>query len=218
MKLNISSNDPWGNDFRSAPRLFAESWFEHGGVPPEVLERIDKYAKSQGINLVLIGANAVNAYSGSPRFTQDADLLSDNPEAITKFIEAEYPDLDWVELPVVNRFFKNKQEYIDVVKPDSNTMQDALNNTKQFESFTIPTLPMMVILKYASFVSGHRSKQKKLQDEADLIGMIENPDFVFAAVKKLVRRCGEYDPQELFNKIIQIRLDARKHPRTDQTS
>ena len=210
MKLNIPTNDPWGNDFRSAPALFIESWFEHGGVPQKVLEHIRDYAKSQNINLVLIGANAVNAYSGSPRFTQDADLLSDNPEAITKFIEIEYPDLDWVELPVVNRFFKNKQEYIDVVKPDSLTMQDALNNTKQFEGFAIPTLPMMIILKYASLVSGHRIKQKKLQDEADLIGMVKNPDLITTDVKKLSRRSGEYNPHELFNKIMQIRLDMCK--------
>ena len=211
MKLTALTNDPWGNDYRSPPRLFAESWFDHGGVPQKVLEHIRDYAKSQGINLVLIGANAVNAYSGSPRFTQDADLLSDNPEAITKFIETTYPDLDWVELPVVNRFFKNKQEYIDVVKPDSATMQDALENTTQFEGFTIPTLPMMIILKYASFVSSHRNQKKKLQDEADLIGMVENPSLITTDIKKLSHNSGEYNRQELFKKIMEIRLDMRKH-------
>ena len=70
MKLNTLSDDPWDNDFRSSrPTLFVESLLNVGQVLPSIPLAINKYANDNNIKLILIGANAANAYTGKSRST-----------------------------------------------------------------------------------------------------------------------------------------------------
>jgi hypothetical protein len=171
MKLT-SINNPWGGPFIAKSRLF----LEHIAVPDEVAV-ICKLAKDNNIVLVLIGANAVNAYSGKPRASQDVDFVCDKPKKLITLIKktiAKKISLEIKENAVVFRLSKNGEEFLDIIKPYNELLKIALSKTKRVREFSIPIIEVVVALKYAAMISPHRQQDDQLQDAVDFSRIVRN--------------------------------------------
>jgi hypothetical protein len=170
MKLT-DINTPWGGGFVAKPKLF----LEHIAVP-DAVSVICKLAKDNDILLVLVGANAVNVYSGRPRASQDVDFVCDKPDrliALIKKVLTNYK-LKIKESAAVFKISKDNQEFVDIIKPDNDLLRTTLSRTRRVQGFYIPIIEVLVALKYAAMISPYRQEADQLQDAADFIRVIKN--------------------------------------------
>lgn len=168
MKLSKLAN-PWGQKQNFGNNLF----LEHLQVPEEVLI-IQGLAKQNNLRLVMVGANAVNAYSGKPRMSEDVDFVCDKPKKLIALIKRALPHLTIQEETVVYRLMKDGQPLIDIIKPYNDLLLAALSKTSKHKGFVIPTVEVVVALKYAAMISPHRLINDQSQDAVDFSRMVEN--------------------------------------------
>src|SRR5687767_11273335 len=62
------------------------------------------------VRYVLVGAHALNIYTGRPRATHDVDVVTDAPAKARRAIALTYPDLRVEDHPVVVRFKDGENE------------------------------------------------------------------------------------------------------------
>jgi hypothetical protein len=206
MKLT-NINNPWGGGFVAKPRLF----LEHIAVPDEVAV-ICKLAKDNNIILVLVGANAVNIYSGKPRTSQDVDFICDKPQkliALIKKVLANYR-LKIKESAAVFRINKDGQEFMDIIKPYNDLLKMALLKTKRVQGFYIPIIEIVVALKYAAMISPHRQQDDQLQDAVDFARIIRNnPALNIEKTAKYASSVHETSADEIKRFIADVRASKR---------
>jgi hypothetical protein len=101
---------------------------------------------------------------------------------------------------------KDKVEVIDVIKPDEPLYNSVFSNAVETGGYEVPTLEMMVVLKYAAMVSPFRDASDKAQDFADLKRVVlNNAGLDIEKVKKLAAVVCKDAPAEAERYILDIR-------------
>lgn len=164
-----------------------------------------------GVKYVLVGAHAVNGYSGRPRTTVDVDVIARFPKKAAKAILASYPHLTTQDTPVVIRLKDGEHEAVDVLKPESAKLwpallADARKTRVGRKSVFIPSLEGVLAAKFSAMVSIGRRQADKMQDGADFIRIVEaNKDI---DLKKL-SEFGDLVYPEGGKEILKLVADAR---------
>src|SRR3954469_11083056 len=68
------------------------------------------------VRYVLVGAHAINLYTGKPRATQDVDVVTDAPVKARRAVQSAYPHLSVEDHPAVIRFKEGREEVLDLIK------------------------------------------------------------------------------------------------------
>lgn len=123
------------------------------------------------VRYVLVGAHAINMYTGRPRATQDVDVVSDAPAKARRAIEAAYPLLSVEDHPVV-RFTEAGEEVLDIIKAGSGKVfRRVLRLVRtvevQGQAVVVPTLEAALALKFNSMISPTRQPDDRMQDAVD---------------------------------------------------
>lgn len=157
-------------------------------LSPAQVARVLNAAK---LNYAIIGAHAVNAYSGKPRATVDVDLVAMRPKAAAAALTEEFPQLTSQVTPVVIRLFANGAEAVDVIQPTSAPLFKRILSLKRTIKLgqtpaVIPIAEAVVALKFQSMVSLTRKMTDRVQDAVDLARIaIEVPELDLEMVKEL---------------------------------
>src|SRR5437764_14536219 len=78
---------------------------------------VAKVLRAAGVRYVIVGAHALNGYTGRPRATVDVDAVVQFPKKAANAIAAAFPTLQMRDTPVVTRFMDGDTEAIDLMKP-----------------------------------------------------------------------------------------------------
>ena len=124
------------------------------------------------VRYVLVGAHAINLYTGRPRATQDVDVLTDAPAKARRAIQLAYPDLTVEEHPVVIRFKDGGEEVLDLIKARSaKVFRRVLGIVVEVrlggEAVVVPTAEAALALKFASMTNPARPTDDRMQDAVD---------------------------------------------------
>jgi hypothetical protein len=136
--------------------------------PADVARVLDR-AK---VSYVLLGAHAINVYTGRPRATQDVDLLTGAPAKARRALEQAFPHLDVEDHAVVIRFLENGEEVLDVIKAGSQKvfrriLRLATRVRVEDVQVAIPTLEAALASKFCSMISPTRPSDDRMQDAVD---------------------------------------------------
>jgi nucleotidyltransferase AbiEii toxin of type IV toxin-antitoxin system len=141
------------------------------GMPlsPDDVARVLDRAK---VPYVLLGAHAINVYTGRPRATQDVDMLTGAPAKARRAIGQAFPHLTVEDHPVVIRFLENGEEVLDLIKAGSGPIfRRILRLTTRVRigdvSVAIPTLEAALASKFCSMISPTRASDDRMQDAVD---------------------------------------------------
>ena len=75
------------------------------------------------VRYVLVGAHAINLYTGKPRATADVDIVTDSPAKASRAVIAAYPHLIIEDHPAVIRFMDGPTEVLDLIKARSGKLR-----------------------------------------------------------------------------------------------
>jgi hypothetical protein len=130
-----------------------------------------------GIRPVLMGTYGLNGYRSEARATQDVDVLVTKREGrkAVRVLEEAFPYLEVHDLPVVTRFVNpvSQKVVLDVMKPNQRSVQIVFWNTVRIgETHRIPTLEMVLVLKFLAMKGPRRDAAKKLLDAADFTDVV----------------------------------------------
>jgi hypothetical protein len=143
-----------------------------GGDLPARVRRIMARLDQSGIRWALVGAGAVNYYSGKPRSSLDVDLLIDGPRldqavAIAKGVLGPRAGETRHETHVTLRAARSPL-VIDLIRGNQHPLfEEALRRRRRRGVVRIPTVEALLALKYLSAVSPHRPTADKRQDILD---------------------------------------------------
>jgi hypothetical protein len=124
------------------------------------------------VRYVLVGAHAINLYTGRPRATQDVDVVTDAPAKARKAIESAYPHLTVEDHPVVIRFKDGPDEVLDLIKARSaKVFRRVLGLVTEVrisgQRVVVPTAEGALALKFASMTTPARATDDRMQDAVD---------------------------------------------------
>lgn len=124
------------------------------------------------VRYVLVGAHAMNLYTGKPRATQDVDVVTDAPVKARRAIETAYPHLTVEEHPVVIRFKEGAEEVLDLIKARSAKVFRrvlALSTKVRIagQIVVVPTPEAALAMRFASMVNTTRPTDDRMQDAVD---------------------------------------------------
>lgn len=141
------------------------------GMPltPTDVARVLSAAK---VRYVLIGAHAINLYTGKPRATQDVDVVTDSPSKASGAIRVAFPHLTVEDHPAVVRFKDGSAEVLDLVKAKSaklfrSVLRSAITSTIGGVSIVVPTAEAALALKFYSMTNPARPIDDRMQDAVD---------------------------------------------------
>lgn len=141
------------------------------GMPinPADVARVLRNAK---VRYVLVGAHAINLYTGRPRATQDVDILTSAPLKARRAVEKAYPALLAENHPVVIRFTLDGAEVLDLIKSTSvglfrQVLRHVTTVSLDGEGVVVPAAEAAIALKFYSMVSPTRSADDRMQDAVD---------------------------------------------------
>jgi hypothetical protein len=126
-----------------------------------------------------MGLHGLGGYRGTPRATQDVDVLvrkKDIPKAV-KGLRKAFPDLKVQDTVVVVRFIDpaTNQVVIDLMKPTQDVYRLVFRHTiPGGKTHDIPNLEMALISKFAAMTSPYRDSGKKLGDGWDFVEMVRH--------------------------------------------
>jgi hypothetical protein len=131
-----------------------------------------------GVKYVIVGAHAINGYSGRPRATVDVDVIVERPKKAANAIAAAFPHLTMQDTPVVVRFKDEDHEAIDVMKPTGSPLwrrllKDAVELRVGKMRLRVPTLEGVLAAKFSSMSSPLRRIPDRQQDAVDFIRVVE---------------------------------------------
>ena len=136
-----------------------------------------------GILSVVVGGIVVGCYSGRPRATQDLDIIvSERPnlptlKRIGKIVGAKKMEKHPSFISFIVSSVVGDREIVDLITSRAGSYGLALENTKRIIvngiAISIPTIEMMIVLKYTSAVNPIREKAKQMQDWADIYSIID---------------------------------------------
>jgi hypothetical protein len=130
-----------------------------------------------GVKFVLMGAHAIGGWTKAPRATQDVDVLvqKSHYRKAVKALQQAYKDLVIKQLDIVTRFIDPQSglQIIDVVRPYHTLDHYALKHSIPVgKTHRVPDLETAIASKFAAMISLTREVQKRLQDAADMAGII----------------------------------------------
>lgn len=126
-----------------------------------------------GTRWALVGAHAVNVFSGRPRATVDVDFVVDarRLQAILEAVRAEFGELDTVDLGAALRITNLS---VDLIRSDNHPLfRLALELAEDREGIRIPPPELLLVLKFLAAVSPWRNVADRKQDVADLIRLVQ---------------------------------------------
>ena len=174
------------NSLHSLPRNFETSllllergyYLCHGGkvpaskLPEKVADFLNRL-EEEGVDWVLVGAEAVNLYRKSPRATVDVDIVvrSKHIPRAQKILKETCLEIEDTEVHLKGTLSPPPlQLTVDVIKSQSHPLFDeALDRQVLVEGVRVPRLEALLALKFLSAASPWRSKEDKHQDVADFI-------------------------------------------------
>ncbi|MCK6439702.1 MAG: hypothetical protein L6Q71_05810 [Planctomycetes bacterium] len=136
----------------------------------DIAEDVARLAATRGVKLVLIGAHAANLYTGKPRSSKDVDFIADKPEALGELegLKRELHD------DVVRYVDENGHEVIDLLRPHPPLFKHVLSTTTQHGPFFVPSLEMMLGLKFFAMVNPRREWEDRNQDALDFTRIVRH--------------------------------------------
>lgn len=166
-------------NFQTGLQLLERGYYLcHGGKVPasrlpekvaDFLNRLDE----QGVDWVLVGAEAVNLYRKRPRATVDIDVVvrAKHVSRARKVLMETCADVEDTEARLTGTLSPPPLELtVDVIKSHSHPLfEEALDRQVRIEGVRVPQLEALLALKYLSAVSPWRSREDKHQDVADFI-------------------------------------------------
>ncbi|MBC7785323.1 MAG: hypothetical protein H7144_15935 [Burkholderiales bacterium] len=128
---------------------------------------------------VIVGAHAVNSYSGKPRATIDVDVVAQHPNKARDALLAAFTDLEATEFPVVIRLVRNGAEAIDIIRPTSGKLfREALKHITILKigkvTVNVPCVEVVIAMKFYSMITLTRQQGDRFQDAADFTRVIKN--------------------------------------------
>ena len=164
-----------------------------------------------GVRWVLIGAHAINIYTGRPRATQDVDVVTDAPAKARAVIERAFPAFVAEDHSVVLRFKLNGAEALDVVKASSDRLFGRVVRlsrevTVDGVALHVPVVEAALAMKFSSMLSAGRSPRDRYQDAHDFIAVAEMAN---EADQALMSELGDLVYPGGGRELIQMYADAR---------
>jgi len=144
-----------------------------------VAQDVARVLNAARLTYTVIGAYAVNPYSGQPRATRDVDVVAEKPEQARDVLLAAFPALRDISHPDENAYAlgRSRRTDIDVLHPVGifaialKHRRRVLLPDKVYAS--IPTLEAMLVLKFLAMNARKRDEEARLQDRADFIRMVK---------------------------------------------
>lgn len=169
------------------------------------------------VTYVLVGAHAINVYTGRPRATQDVDLLTSAPAKARRALEQAFPHLAVEDHAVVIRFLENGEEVLDVIKAGSRRvfrriLRLATRVRIDDARVSIPTLEAALASKFCSMISPTCTSDDRMQDAVDFSRAVKLHEKVDRA---LLRELGELVYAGGGEAILKLIDDARAGRRLD---
>lgn len=164
-----------------------------------------------GVKYVLVGAHAMNGYTGRPRATVDVDVIVQHPVKAARAIAAAFPELIAEDTPAVTRFKDKQTEAIDLMKPAASPLwprllKDARDIRINRTLLRIPRLEGVLAAKFASMISLTRRITDRRQDAVDFARVVEaNEQIEFPYLEEL----GELVYPGGGKEILKLVADAR---------
>lgn len=127
----------------------------------DVLERL-------GTKWTVVGAHAVNLYV-EPRATVDIDLVVDarKMKRILEALEEEFGPLQTTEIGAAVRVTNLS---VDLIRGDNHPLfRAALDEAEERQGVRVPTVELLLVLKFLAATSPWRDVADRKQDVADLI-------------------------------------------------
>jgi hypothetical protein len=126
---------------------------------------------------VVIGAHAVNAYSGRPRTTADVDVIVQAPQAAAKTIAAAFPALLRRDMAACTRFADERLEAIDLIHiSGSKLFRHLLKKTRSVRikggTLRIPTLEGILASKFHAMHLPQRGNSERHLGAADFMRVV----------------------------------------------
>jgi hypothetical protein len=170
-----------------------------------------------GVRYVLVGAHALNLYTGKPRATEDVDVVTDAPGKARRAIEQAYPNLTVEDYPVVLRFKQGGDEVLDVIKAGSSKLfRRVLGLVAEVriggQVVVVPTVEAALALKFASMTNPARPTDDRMQDAVDFSRAAKLQE---AFDQPLLRELGELVYPGGGDAIIKLFDDSRAGRRLD---
>jgi hypothetical protein len=141
---------------------------------------VAKPLNAAGIQFVLVGGHAINAWTNEPRATVDIDIIAEKPTRARDVLAAAFPDLTIEEHPVVIRFKDQTHEAIDIIRPESSPLFKRVLKLAQpiavgVIEIRIPEREAMLALKFAAFVMPTRRMEDRYIDARDFMLVAKSP-------------------------------------------
>lgn len=144
-----------------------------GGRFPGMVHDLFDHLDREGVDWVLVGAQAVNLYIPRPRATVDVDIVV-RAKHLRKAKKVLKEACGAVQESEVH--FRGKLSpapallEVDMIKSTSHALfEEALDRKVQFEGVPAPRIEALLALKYLSAVSPWRKEADKHMDAADFI-------------------------------------------------
>ena len=139
--------------------------------PQQVLDLFDRLDR-EGVEWVLVGAQAINLYLRRPRATVDVDIVvrKKHLRKAKKVLQEACGAVEESEVHFKAELSPDPERLgVDMIKSTSHALfEEALDRRVQIEGVPAPCLEALLALKYLSIVSPWRSMPDKHQDISDL--------------------------------------------------
>jgi len=169
------------------------------------------------VRYVLIGAHAINLYTGKPRATQDVDVVTDSPAKASKAIRFAFPNLTVEDHPAVVRFKDGNVEVLDLIKAKSGklfrkVLQLITTSEIDGDPIIVPTAEAALALKFHSMTNPTRPIDDRMQDAVDFSRAAKSQRNVDQA---LLKELGELVYSGGGEALLKLLDDARKGRRLE---
>lgn len=134
----------------------------------ETYRRVIDVLARVGAQWTVVGAHAVNLYV-EPRATVDIDLVVDarKMKPILQALEQEFGELQTTEIGAAVRVTNLS---VDLIRGDNHPLfRAALDEAVEREGVRVPTVELLLVLKFLAAASPWRDVADRKQDVADLI-------------------------------------------------
>ena len=171
----------------------------------DVIERVVECFHRERVTWCLVGAHAVGYYC-EPRATSDFDFIIDDQKwaYLEAALHKEFPDLVVQDIDVAVRL---PSIHVDLIRASSGPLfMEALRDALPEGRWHIPSVEVMIVLKFLSATNMWRHRDRRSQDTLDLMRMWRKHGAgadrdKMVELSKLVYRGAEAEFQELLDKI-----------------
>ena len=178
-----TSADSLPLNFEISLRLLERGYdLKHGGTltSPQLPGKVRDFLgliEKEGIDWVLVGAEAVNLWHEKPRATVDVDIVvrKKHIARTRRLIEKNYGEVTEDEVRLLGTLSPAPNLLtIDVIKSQVHPLFDeALDRQVRMGPVRTPRLEALLALKFLSAVSPWRPRKDKLQDVSDFMRAFE---------------------------------------------